>query len=106
MHEFSIAQNILETALAEAEKHNTKHIKAISVKIGDRHFTEADSIQFCIEAVTKGTISEGAQKEIELVGTTARCRKCALVFPVEAHLPICPRCGNKNPETLTSKEVP
>lgn len=65
MHSLAMAQDILKAAFSEAEKHNAKQIKAISVKIGDRHFTEADSIQFCLEAVTKGTISEGAQIEVE-----------------------------------------
>ena len=104
MHSLAMAQDILEAALTEAEKHNAKHIKAISVKIGDKHFTESDSLQFCLEAAAKGTIAEEARIEVELMGTTAKCLKCGLVFPVEAHLPICPRCGNRNPEILTVEE--
>jgi len=104
MHSLAMAQDILEAALSEAKKHNAKHIKAIRVKIGDGHFAESDSLQFCLEAVTNWTIAEGARIEIELVGTTARCRECALVFSVEDHLPICPRCGDRNPEVLTSGE--
>ena len=104
MHSLAIAQDILAAVLSEAAKHNAKHVKAISVKIGDRQFTESDSLQFCLEATAKGTIAEGAQVEIELVGRTARCRECALVFLVEDRLPICPRCGDRNPEVLTSSE--
>ena len=106
MHNLAMAQDILEAALIEAEKHNAKHIKAISVKIGDGHFAESDSLQFCLEATTKGTIAEGARIEIEPAGTTARCRGCALVFPVEDHLPICPCCGDRNPEILDGDEPP
>jgi len=106
MHSLAMAQDILEAALIEAEKHNAKHVKAISVKIGDGHFMESDSLQFCLEATAKGTIAEGARIEIELVGTTARCRECALVFPVENHLPICPHCGDRNPEILGGDEPP
>ena len=104
MHSLAMAQNILEAALGEAEKRKAKYIKAINVKIGNEHFTESDSIQFCLEAVTKGTIAEGARIEIEPVSTTAKCEKCGLVFSVEAHLPVCPRCGDNNPEILTSEE--
>ena len=106
MHSLAMAQDILEAALGEAEKHDAKHVKAISVKIGDEHFTESDSLQFCLEAVTKGTIAEGAQIEVESGGITAKCRECALVFSVEDHLPICPRCGDRNPEILTAEEPP
>ena len=106
MHSLAMAQDILEAALIEAEKHDAKHIKAISVKIGDKHFIESDSLQFCLEAAAKGTIAEEARIEVELMNTTAKCQKCGLVFPVEAHLLTCPNCGDKNPETPTSKEFP
>lgn len=104
MHSLAMAQDILRAAVSEAEKHNAKHVKAISVKIGDGHFAESDSLLFCLEATAKGTIAEGAQIEIDLVDTTAKCQQCALVFPVENHSPICPRCGNSNPEVLASGE--
>jgi len=100
-----MAQSILEAALKEAERHDGKHIKAIGVKIGDETFMESDSLQFCLEAMAKGTIAEGALIEIELVGTAARCPECALVFPVEDHLAICPGCGDTNPEMLTGEEL-
>jgi len=65
MHEFSIAQNILETALAEAEKHKGKRICTLGVTLGKASHIEPDSLEFCLEAVTKGTIAEGAQIEVE-----------------------------------------
>ncbi len=106
MHSLMIAQDILEAALVEAKKHSAKHINAISVKIGDGHFTESDSLQFCLEAMAKGTIAEGARIEIKVAGTTAKCRECALVFPVEDDLPICPHCGDRNPEIHHVHESP
>ncbi len=65
MHSLAMAQDILQAALSEAEKRDAKHIKTISVKTGDRHSAESDSLRFCLEAVAKGTIAEGAQIEIE-----------------------------------------
>ena len=106
MHNLAMAQDILKAVLIEAEKHNAKQIKAISVKMGDGHFAESDSLQFCLEAAAKGTIAEGAEIDIELTGTTAKCRECALVFPVENNLPICPHCGDRNPEILDGDEPP
>jgi len=66
MHSLSMAENILQAVLKEAEKHESKCIKAVSVRIGDEDFVESDSIQFCLEAMVKGTIAEGARIEIEL----------------------------------------
>jgi hydrogenase nickel incorporation protein HypA/HybF len=96
MHSLAMAQDILKAVLAEAEKNNMQHIKAINVRMEDEHFTEPDSLQFCLEAVTKGTIAEGAQIDIDLVERTAECPQCGLVFPFDHHFPICPGCGNQN----------
>lgn len=105
MHSLSMAQSILQAAFIEAEKCDGRRIKAVSIKVGDETFVEADSLQFCLEAMARGTIAEGARVEIELVGGAAKCSECALVFPIEDHLPICPRCGDVNLEMLTGKEL-
>ena len=66
MHGLAMAQDILKAALIEAEKHNAKHVKSISLKIGDGHFTESDSLQFCFEATAKGTIApESANRYLQ-----------------------------------------
>lgn len=69
MHSLSMAESILQAALKEAEKRESNCIKALSVRIGDEHFVESDSIQFCLEAMAKGTIAEGARIDIEPGGT-------------------------------------
>ena len=104
MHSLAMAQDILEAALIEAKKHHGERIKAITVRIGEEDFLESDSLQFCLEAMAKGTIAEGARMEVELVSTMARCRGCDFVFPVEDHLPICPRCGEGDLEIILGDE--
>jgi len=91
-----MAQDILKEALSEAAKHEAKKIQKIGVKIGGEHFAESDSLQFCMEAVAKGTIAEGAKIEVEVTITDTKCPKCGFVFPVETHLPVCPGCGNRD----------
>ena len=67
MHSLAMAENIFKAALNEAGNHGSKRIKAINVKIAEENFTESDSLQFCLEEMTRGTIAEGASVEIELV---------------------------------------
>ena len=70
MHTLAMAQNILQTALEEAEKHDgNKRIKAIGARISVGSFVEADSLQFCLEAEARGTPAEGARIKVEITHT-------------------------------------
>lgn len=67
MHELGIAQDILKVALTEAEKHNGRRISTLHVKLGEASHIEPASLEFCLEAMARGTIAEGARIEIEPV---------------------------------------
>lgn len=70
MHSYGMAQNILKAAVSEAEKHEAKRIEAICIKLGEMDFAEADSLEFCLEAMARGTVAEGAKIQIELAEVT------------------------------------
>lgn len=96
MHSLAMAQDILQAALGEAAKHEAKKIRKIEVKIGDEHSDESDSIQFCLEAVAKGTIAEGATIEVEVISADRQCPECGFVLPLGIHRLVCPECGHKD----------
>lgn len=68
MHSLVMAENILKVALAEAGDQKGSRIKTINIRIAEENFTESDSLQFCLEEMARGTIAEGANVKIELVG--------------------------------------
>ena len=105
MHEFSIAEDILEKALTEAEKYEVKRICALGVKLGKASHIEPDSLEFCLRAVAKGTIAEKASIEIKPLESTARCRECGHTFPVQDNELFCPSCRGENLEMLIGSEV-
>ena len=67
MHEWAIAQGLLNTALEEAGKHSARQINLFRIKLGDGNQLEPSSIEFCLDALSKGTIAEGAIFEIETI---------------------------------------
>ena len=71
MHSLSMAQDILHASLGMAQKHEGKRIKTINVKIADADFGEFESLRFCLEGLSKGTIAEGALINIELASVPA-----------------------------------
>ncbi|MBI2853811.1 MAG: hydrogenase maturation nickel metallochaperone HypA [Chloroflexi bacterium] len=76
MHSLGLAQNILQAALIEAEKHQARHIRAINMKL-DKGFSECDSLQFCLRLFSRGTIADGARIDIELVDIKQQDKDCS-----------------------------
>lgn len=70
MHEFGIAENILKTALAEAEKHQAKKIFKIYVRLGQLNFLKPETLQGAFEIVAAKTIAAEAKIEVEDVPGT------------------------------------
>jgi len=67
MHEFGIAENILKTALTEAEKHQAKKISKIMVRLGQQNFLKPETLQGAFEIIAAKTIAAEARIEAEEV---------------------------------------
>ncbi len=107
MHELSLAQSILQAALDEAQTVSAKRIKGIHAKVrqSSHHIEDTSSLEFCLEAVTKGTIAEGAEMRIEFIPSTLRCKECDFTFPAQGSMLVCPRCRGGKLEELDAEEV-
>lgn len=105
MHEAPIAQGILELVETEAKKAKAKKVNKIYLKIGKMTGAVEDALRFYFEVLTKGTIVEEAEFEIEWVPTRAVCFQCKEVFEVEDMLPVCPYCSNLGGEVISGKEL-
>lgn len=85
MHDFLLAKEIVDAALAAAEENKLGSVKSVSLEIGgasvphnhhhdhdhahDGHFDELDmeNVRFGIESVAKGTVLEKAEFKIKRV---------------------------------------
>ncbi len=106
MHELSLAQNILQTSLDEAQRAGGKHIKAIHVKVTkpSYHSEDVSEMEFCLEVVAKDTPAEGAEMKVEFIPSMLNCQECGFSFPAEAITLVCPRCqGGKLKEVVTEE---
>lgn len=92
MHELSITTALLETVEREAERAGAGRVLGINLVIGERTSVVDDSLRFCFELLTPGTVAEGASIHI---------RRTEMRFACEADGPYarrgddfrCPRCG-------------
>ncbi|MFH1560857.1 MAG: hydrogenase maturation nickel metallochaperone HypA [Chloroflexota bacterium] len=104
MHEWPIAREILEKALAEADSHRGKRIGNIRLSLVETSHIDSSSLRLAIEALSKGTIAEGAQVEIESVHQIARCLECGATLHVSEEKPVCLGCGASKLEILAEGE--
>jgi len=106
MHEFSIAEELLKAALEVAETHDQRAVERVRVRIGRLRQIVPEALAFAFDALTKGTLAEGAALVWEEVPTRVRCRKCETVFqPEEDWFWSCPSCGAAGGEVLEGEEL-
>ena len=93
MHELAITQSLLQIATEEAQRAGAFQIKVIRLKVGALTDIVPESVQFYLDAITPGTIAEGARLEAIPVPVGATCPRCGHFFPVEDYNLNCPLCG-------------
>lgn len=93
MHELSVAESMLEIVEAAARRHDARRVSAIRLEIGALSCVDAAALRFCFDAVTRGTIADGAQLQIDTAAGEAWCMPCSEAVPLLALGSACPRCG-------------
>lgn len=103
MHEFSIAENMLDIVLQYARQNGATRVTDLHVIIGDLASTEA--LGFHWQTVSRGTLAEGAQLHFDLIPTHLYCCDCNQLYDYkpDSHAPHthdyeCAVCHSKNVE--------
>ena len=92
MHELSLMQGIIETAMMEAKKADAKKVTKLGLKIGERSGVVADALLFAFEALSKDTLMESAILEIESIPLMGECTNCGHQFKAPGGFLICDQC--------------
>ncbi len=104
MHEFSIAQSIVEKVQKHVPVNQKQGIRSVKLKLGDLAGIVPESLMFCFEAVSNGTIAQGAQLEIEKIPAVYHCGKCGSFFEDGRYMTLCASCG-ENVELISGNEL-
>jgi hydrogenase nickel incorporation protein HypA/HybF len=71
MHEMSIAQSILEVVQQYARDNghtgdvNVPRVRSVRLKVGEMAGVAPESLQFCFEVASEGTVARGAELLID-----------------------------------------
>ena len=82
MHEMSLAEGVLQLVEDTARRENARRVKLVVLEIGRMSSVEPEAIKFCFEAVTHGSIAQGAALDIIAVPGAGWCMLCAETVPM------------------------
>ena len=102
MHEFSITQKLLDTAL---EKAKAKRIVNVNLLIGAFSEEREESIQFYWRDLARGTSGEGARLHFQHVEADLRCFGCGGALSPDNEGAICKYCQNDRLQLLSGEDV-
>ncbi|MFA7290841.1 MAG: hydrogenase maturation nickel metallochaperone HypA [Rhodocyclaceae bacterium] len=93
MHEMSLAEGVIQIIEDAARTQGFAKVKTVFLEIGWLSSVEPDSMAFCFDAVSRGTIAEGAKLEVIDVPGAGQCLSCGKTVEISAVFDPCPECG-------------
>ena len=113
MHELSLADSIVNTALDVASEHKATSIKRVTVEIGSFALVIKEQLRFCIEILAENTIAAKAEFELLTIPGVLHCAECNFEGPVKdvedstfgQALFLCPNCESLGTRILSGRDV-
>jgi len=105
MHEFSLMQNVLATVESTAREAKAERVTSIRLVIGELSEVLFDAMEFAFEALSPGTVCEGATLTETRVPPLARCMVCGAEFAHDRYHWACPECDSLATELLKGREM-
>ncbi len=103
MHEASLAQGLLRTALDAVRVHNSAHpekpagrITSIRVSVGLLSCVEISTFTACFELLCEGTQAADARLVVDIEPLTCDCRDCGARLSLTSRRFCCPHCQSLN----------
>ncbi len=101
MHELAITDGIISGV---CERLPGQRVRRVTLEIGALTAVLPDAVRFCFDVCAQGTALEGAALDIVEIPARARCRGCAVEFPVRDNVLVCP-CGGVDLDVLSGHEL-
>ncbi|MBO0707805.1 MAG: hydrogenase maturation nickel metallochaperone HypA [Candidatus Dormibacteraeota bacterium] len=104
MHELSIMTQLLDVVEEEARRQGARGVRRIDVVIGERLGVIDDSLLFCFDLLSAGTLAEGASLEMRRVPMRFRCDEHG-DYGRQGDEFFCPVCGRVGRQTEQGSEL-
>jgi hydrogenase nickel incorporation protein HypA/HybF len=105
MHEFSLAEGVLQILEEAARREGFGHVRAVRLEIGRLSSVEPEALRCCFDAVTRHSVADGARLEIVETPGAAWCMACSAPAAIAAFGDACPRCGSYRLQVTEGTEM-
>ena len=100
-----IISGVIDSTLVAARNAGADKVTAVNLRVGEMTEAIEDALQFAFEALSEGTMCEGAQLVIEMVKPRSLCFECANEFEHDRFHRACPECGSYETVLLSGREL-
>ncbi|MBI5890986.1 MAG: hydrogenase maturation nickel metallochaperone HypA [Nitrosomonadales bacterium] len=105
MHETAIVGGLMRILEQKAARNGVAHISSVLLKVGRLRAVEPQQLSACFEMFAEGTVADGAELVIDVIGVRGRCRACATEFDVPHYRFECPACAGSDIEVIQGQEL-
>ena len=105
MHELTLAESMMEIVENAAKKADASKVTRVRLSIGALAHVESDTLLYCCDVVSRGSLAEGAHFEVDRPPGRARCNACHQEFSLESMAVACPHCGAYNLQVLDGEQM-
>jgi hydrogenase nickel incorporation protein HypA/HybF len=101
VHEMAITQSVVDSVCEHAAG---RRVHSVKLEVGALCAVVPDSMQFCFELATAGTVADGARLDVNVQPGAARCRTCGQTFVLPDLILLCP-CGSADVEVVAGRDL-
>ena len=93
MHELALTESLVELIESESRSRGFSRVRVVRLALGALGGVDGEAMRFCFDAVTKGTLVEGAKLDIDVTPGEGWCLDCAKTVEMFERFGACPECG-------------
>ena len=105
MHEMGIISGVLDVAIRSAQDAGADRVCAVTLSVGEMTEAIPDALQFAFEALSEGTMCEGAQLAVDMIGPRSICLECGEEFDHDRFHRRCPKCESYETTLVSGREL-
>jgi hydrogenase nickel incorporation protein HypA/HybF len=105
MHEMSLAESMIGIVEEEARRQSFSRVRAVVLEIGVLGCVEPEAMRFCFDAVSRGTVAEGARLDIVRPAGAGWCLDCEATVALTERFGACPECGRHRVQMTSGDEL-